>query len=457
MEKEVVHLSQFYPCSKVTLGSELYYICELGKYLGDYNKCLSIDGIILDNILRKSRFWDYMRVAVKNGWLVDVGIDKFELDITVQNQINLKDVRNIHITTDEVKFDREDLQKRQEDVYYDWMTPKEVQVSFLLQSKQYWAWELNGDGGAGFGMNQRGLNVKNASQSWVTLTAYVAVHRLMTGEPDEFWVKFNTAIMSNKQLSVVDIMLLAEETDALNGWFNYTLDAPNSLVLHCGYEAWWYKGYEQGYLRREYFRDEKRKYFFDLGLKLNDVVLLYERKSCQKANYIKEIDNMHFAIVREVSKLGVTLEVVNNKKTRFGYELGFSHFKKSVQEMYKGGTGYKDYRKTMKNFSWSDIGMNYMMYSEQYFITPLQLEDTVALDVTNGESEDYIILDEANAIYWILKDYGVEFNEEHYLETYFKDKKTAYERYMNGDSLDDFERSEHVEWLEKEDEDEEDY
>ena len=434
------HVSQFYPCSKVTLGSELLYLCELGKYLGSYGFCLSLDGVILDNILKKSRFWDYMRVAVKSGWLVDVNVDKFELDITIQNPINLSRVRNIFVTTEKVTFDYQDNSRRNDDVMYDWMTPKRIQISFTAQNDNCWFWSINGADTEGFSANQNNVNNTYSSQIFTSILAYVAVNRLINGVPQMFAMEFDDSILNNKQIPIADIELLHYETDATNGWFAYDIGESEAVQNKCGYVAWWYKGLEQGYCHREFSGDEKRKYFADLGMKLNDVVLLYERKSCQSANYIKEVSSMHIAIVRGINKTGLTLEIVNNKKTRHGYELWFSSLPEAVQKMYLDGTSYKEYRGTVKKYDWIDVGVNYMLRSELNFITPLQLEDSVPVGITNGIDSEHIWLREDDAIYWILKDYDVSFNEEHFLKLYFEGRTPAYTRYQNGDPLSEFER-----------------
>ena len=435
-----VHISQFYPCSKIDLGSELFYVCELGKYLSDYGKCISLDGVILDNVLKKSRFWDYMRVAVENGWLVDVGVDKFELEISYQNQIDLDHVNNIHITEDEVTLDSDELIKRRNDSMYDWRTPKETQVSFYRKDNKVWGWKINGDSSSGYSANQALLSAKFSSQSWVSLVAYVAVHRFETGIPEIFGIEFDSAVIVNKALSVVDILLLMTDTDAMNGWAVVRFDVPDRVNLQLGYEAWWYRGYEQGFLRQEYSSSEKKKYLNEIGIKVGDVVILYDRDLCQKNNYIKSITSMHFAVVRDVDKLGVSLEILNNKKTRYGAEVWFNSLTEAVQKMYNGTTSYMDYRPTLKTFPWSDLGVNYMMWSEAEFITALQLDDSAVLNVSDGKDRcDTLLLPEKEVIYWILKDYDVKFNEERFRDLYYKsDELPAYDRYQNGDELTEF-------------------
>ena len=66
-ERKIVALSELYPASEIKLGSELYYVCEFGKYLTTHGYQLSLDGVSMHRVLRNSRFWGYLGVAIYNG------------------------------------------------------------------------------------------------------------------------------------------------------------------------------------------------------------------------------------------------------------------------------------------------------------------------------------------------------------------------------------------------------
>ena len=114
-----IHISQIYSASKVTLGAELYYICELGKYIATRGDKLSIKGIILSSELRKSPVWEYFRLAVKQEWIIDSGLCDADI-ISVMHPLSLNEdeVTNIILTTDAVPFDKEDYNKRQTNLEY---------------------------------------------------------------------------------------------------------------------------------------------------------------------------------------------------------------------------------------------------------------------------------------------------------------------------------------------------
>ena len=71
-----------------------------------------------------------------------------------------------------------------------------------------------------------------------------------------------------------------------------------------------------------------------------------------------------------------------------------------------------------------------MLDSEQYFIAPLQGDDFIDIEVTNGKENAVVHLNEIDYIYWILKDYNVEFNEDKFLKRYFKKRSPIYWDFM---------------------------
>ena len=55
-----------------------------------------------------------------------------------------------------------------------------------------------------------------------------------------------------------------------------------------------------------------------------------------------------------------------------------------------------------------------MLYNEGYFIVPLDACTDVSEQwVTNGVTSDKLLLPQNDLIYWILKDYDVQFNDHH--------------------------------------------
>lgn len=439
---EVIHISQFYSCSEISLSSELCYISELGKYLYlKYNRALSIDGVILNSVLKSSVAWDFFRLAVKNGWVVDTNLPSYETDITIQFPIDYAtgDFKNFFFTLDVCCYDSVDSTKRSQSSEYNYSTPKPTQVCFTKMSDEAWFWTLRGTCSQDEVVNSTSLNTSCASKAWLSMIAMVAVERLMTGKPEYLCIEFPYLIVKN-QLALSDFLLLVDDTNALTGWVIFSFEDTVSMEVQrqLGYEAWWHKGKELGYIGRWYKAKDKLSHLKnDLNLCEGDVVLLYERNYSTKFNYIKSVANCHVAIIRYISNTSIGLEVINTVKTRYGAEVAYQNQTTAVKQMYCGSKRYKEWNANKKTFDFTDIGIEYYLHTELHFIVPLnQADDIVELDVEdgNGRSGKYA-LHQNDAIYWILKDYGIDFNEDKFLSTYFRGSKTAYEVFMSGGEL----------------------
>lgn len=439
---DTIHISQFYSCSEVSCSSELYYLSELGKYLSiNYGKSLSIDGVILNSVLKQSILWDYFRLAVSKGWIVDTNLPSYETDIFSYNTIDysVDNFKNFLFTLDECVYDSVDNAKRQTNAEYNYKTPKPTQVCFTKMSDEAWFWTIKGTSANDEMVNSASLNTSCASKAWISMIAMVAVNRLMTGVPEILGIEFPYVIAKN-QLALSDFLLLVDNTSALSGWLCFSFDpsVSDDIQRQLGYESWWYKGKEIGMLSGWYKPKDKLSYMRnELNLDVGDVVLLYERNYSTKYNYIKSIASCHVAIILSISASSIVLDVVNTVKTKHGAEVAFQNQTMAVKQMYCGSNKYKEWNSNIRSYDLTDLGIEYMMHTEPYFILPLdQADDILELDVIdNNGRADKFALHQNDAIYWILKDYEVSFNEDKFLNTYFPNSKTAYDVYMSGGNL----------------------
>ena len=129
----MIHVSQFYPCSRIDSAIELYYIIELGKYLKyKHNEVLSLEGVFISGEVNKSKFFDYFRLACDEGWVIDTGLDKYILEINAQQPLvqSQETVLNVIMTEDDVVFDSNEFAKRQESIEWSYRHPIRKQISF---------------------------------------------------------------------------------------------------------------------------------------------------------------------------------------------------------------------------------------------------------------------------------------------------------------------------------------
>lgn len=437
---EKVWLSEIYSCSKVVLPTELYYICELGKYMYiNYSKTLSLKGVVISKELYNVRNWDYFRIAYNKGWLVDVEVPQSILDITIQKPIDLKNrILNLYLVGDFVPYDSLDTERRNRDISYDFQNPRKTGVRFKEISDECIIFTVEGNNAQDSAENSKTFEKDKHSKAYLSLVAKVHIDRFFTGKPRNFLLEFSFSV-AQKRMLITEFLLLGEETNALKGWCMYRFNEHISQDVRNqkGYESWYHKGLELGYLNRPYTVKEKLEHLHKKDIKKGDVVLLYTREFWSKIDYVKTISSCSIAIVKDITKKDIKLEVFIKDRTRYGFNKYLEKQEQTIQDMYFR-TGVEKATMT-KNIDLLDVGVEYMMHDELHFIIPLdQSNDLMELDVCNshGDSGKYLF-SQNEAIFWLLKDYDVKFNESRYKDKYFNGRVSAYETFMSGYALPD--------------------
>ena len=431
-----VHISQFYSCSKIEQASELYYACELGKYLFyNYEQSLSLDGVLISDNLRKSPIWEYFRLVATKNWVVDFGVSDsdFLVSIIHPTMLNMDVVTNVLLTTDSVKFNATDYTKRLNDLDYACSEPELLQVSFSMQNDDAWLWELKGANGKFYNINNQTFGHNLAYQRFVSLVAMVAVQRLKTGHPTYLGVSFNQSLLLSNFTVSSYLTILSEDCNCLEGWCHilYSEDILSSSLLQVGYAAWYQKGKDIGMLDRWYTNKEKIEYLKKLDIQKGDIVMYYKRPRSSRLNSVKSIGTCHVARVEYITSTDIGLALFNTTKLYHQAKTDFDNQTIAVKKMYCGKLPYTEFNMTTVNEPLAELGVGYMMHNELAFIIPLdQCDDQVETLVWNGCLESKVILSQNDFIYWLLKDYNVEFNEARFVDKYFKDEVPFYKFFM---------------------------
>lgn len=447
------HIEQIYNCLKIEIACELYYVCELGKYLYYYhNEPLSLDGIELSAELKKSAIWDYYRLALHKGWIVNNPFEDETIKVTIQDPLDADSskIANILYTEDEVDFDQKDFDKRNEDSYYNYCEPLRKQISFESKDKDKWVWSVKGKDGAYFRINNDSLNKDLARQLWLSLIAYVAVHKLYhKNKPSDLWLRMTHQTTYNVT-ALSYITILTENTkcflndDATDFWVK--LDAHELSIEELnqiGYVSWYMQGLDRGYLNHWFDKKAKFKRMQELDIKEGDFVMLYERVKSQKLNYIKSIASCTLANITKVDNDKFYFDVIHTMKPRMSAEIEFEQNDAAIKEMYNGNLPYEKLNVSKKVLDITECGVEYCMLSELYFFVPLSEcydEVTVPLRDASGNIR-YVTLPQNDLIYWISKDYDYASINKAFDEQRFKDKCFTsvkeipiYDRYYSGDT-----------------------
>lgn len=415
--REQVHISQFYFCPRLASAVEMCYAVELSKYLYQEGYVLSLDGVQLPEVLKGSRYWDYFRIAVDEGWIVNV-VPTIGLEISIEYPVNYtSDLRNVLCVEEPVPLDMDDVNKRKMDAEYNFRTPVRSEVAISKKNEEGWLWEYVGEMQ---NKNMRTLVSAGADTCWISFVAYVGVQRYLTGAPQQLVI-----CISNEMAITPFIMsglINLVESPAVSGWCNYYINnsVSNDDVLHLGFSAWYWKGEEQGMLKRWFSVQEKLDKLKELNLQVGDVVGVYKRYVKQQQDNMKRIIGFKVGIIREITDKGIKLCLLNTKKTLCQGDLDYQNFSMATKQLYMFENPYKEINTSIESIDWLDIGVEYAMYNEGTFIIPLDDDDSRTMHVYDAEGKPVEVeLSANNLTYWILKDYDVDFNEERFLQRYF--------------------------------------
>ena len=457
------HIDQIYECLKIQYAAELYYVCELGKYLYYYhNEPLSLDGIEFEEDLQKSAIWDYYRLAIHKGWIVNYPTNNSEtLAVTIQDPLDADTtkVTNVLFTEDIVEFNKEDFDKRQEDNLYNYCEPQLKQISFESKEDTKWVWSVKGKDGEYFRINNDALNKDLARQLWLSLIAYVAVYKLYnSNKPNTLWLRMTNQTTYNVT-ALSYITILTENTSCFlnedNTDYWVKLDAHELSVKELnqfGYVSWYMLGLDKGYLSHWYDRKAKMQRMKELDIKEGDFVMLYERTKSQKLNYIKSIASCTLANIRKIDEEKFYFDIIHTMKPRMSAEIDFDSNDAVIKNMYNGKLPYETLNVSKKAIDITDCGVEYCMLSELFFIVPLsECYDEVNVSLRDSDGNIRIIsMPQNDLIYWVCKDYDYasynkKYDEKRFIEKNFKpyNEIPIYDRYYSGDTTfyDEFETS----------------
>lgn len=430
----VVHISQFYSCSRVTLASELFYICELAKYLAiDEDKftiqnlpseecstgvVLSLDGVILDSILENSQIWSYFRMMVSKGYIVNVNANG--LEVNCQSPISYEDLRlvNAFYTLNKVNSSA-DANKRNIDAEYNLREPLKLQVALeTVGTTLVWNYVVNGSSS----INCDSFNRPRTQYLWLSLIAMVAVKRIYSDVQFDFRIEFVNDVLSNTN-SVSYVLALYESSNCFKGWFSFSLSSVNNeRKLQLPYYAWYQIGKDKGYLSSEYSNPNKLQYMKELGINVGDFVFLYKRNREQIYNHVKTIDKCSLARVDSISRTEIGFTLINTMKTKEQAKLDYENLSDVSKQLYGDRKLWEEFHTSNCVIELVECGVEYMMFDEEYFILPL--ESTNDFKEVHISPTELVTLPQNEFIYWVLKDYDAFDNEEH--------EKKFIDRYIKG-------------------------
>ena len=426
----------FYKTKKVETSAELYYICELAKYLHSMNNLghvLSLDGVTIDLNLRNSMFFDYFRKMCSDGLIVDVAISNKILEVKPYDFFDFNKIFTQTLSTNPTSQ----------------CAPKYTQ-----QTNDVWLWTAKGNAVEDEVRNNSLFYGVKMPQGLVSMIAMVAVRRCLTGNaPSTFIMRLNETYLSfNLSISLIDILM--KRTNALASWFQLKIDNSKSenirkQIAQCTYEAWIWNLRDLGECSTDGYdldvKYDKLKKDFQVG----DVVFVYERDKTvdQTTKLMKKIKDCSLGVITEIrgKKQDGTVRVkkINKVNTKAFDEYQYENLSYKAKQVCGSLETFSKCNETVEGYDLYNCGIeNYVNDTDTYFIKNLlNLKDSLDLVVKeDGEykSRSFGVVESA---YWLLKENNVEFNEERYKNLYYKNRATgecrtpAYDQFQAGVSF----------------------
>lgn len=172
----------------------------------------------------------------------------------------------------------------------------------------------------------------------------------------------------------------------------------------------------------------KRKAMEKNGIQQGSIVAMYKRSRItanNPAGYIKE------AFIAKIESLGDGPEfVISNlsvNKTKEEQELDYLEIDEEYRHMFSDMLDFYIPQRVEK-YNLYDIGVCEYFYTEDWLMLPLDKSDVVNKRVTIDGQQTVMTMNTVEAVYWILNEFGVLFDQELYRKMYNDGKSLLWDR-----------------------------
>lgn len=149
---------------------------------------------------------------------------------------------------------------------------------------------------------------------------------------------------------------------------------------------------------------------------------MYERHSGQRLDFLKSIEGFHVAVIDNITPDSIDFTIVHNKKTLTQGEVDYEDFTTVTKQMYGFTNPFTKANTSKVSYAWTDIGVEYAMHGEQFFILACNNDDFKEQYIGDEHNRIKVKLPAIELTYWILREYGIEFDELRFVEKYIHEE-----------------------------------
>jgi len=196
---------------------------------------------------------------------------------------------------------------------------------------------------------------------------------------------------------------------------------------------------------RKWSCSEKIAAFERYGLKKGSICILYERGGVSESNSVGVISGACVVRIDDYFD-GISGDVTESgkykKKGRAGWVVTKFSVNKTKEEMLDDYYGIdEEYKSTFKDLlnpslgstqtfmSFENVGIGTYFLDEEYLLMPIERDCKNKKKVTIDGKSAVIDLDDVEAIYWILNQFGVDFDKEEYKRFYNNGEDLTYDMF----------------------------
>lgn len=174
---------------------------------------------------------------------------------------------------------------------------------------------------------------------------------------------------------------------------------------------------------------EKRNIFSQLGYKEGMIGLLWERRGMCSSNPAGSIVDVRLVKVNKVGKTYIDFTSIPLFKTREEVYDDYLSIDEDIRDLYTDMLTRKPVC-TKETIEFYELGISNYLENEYLFFTELQSNKSVIKKITVDGKTSEVEMSEVDAIYWLLCQYGVEFDKDLFRSMYNGGKPLLADLYL---------------------------
>lgn len=386
--------SKIFKKDKFDSYSEFYLALAMSKILLKRGEVLDMRGMSIDyDLLPKSYIEMFKKMVVAKS--IDIGSEIKESSVNMYEKLQC----DIDISYfDEVPLFRDDG----ETLYW----------SIDIISKQYGKFST------------RAYNMLNMGYVVSSLVAYHMLN-IYDGKEDRVLVLDFDKDNTKNSFIYMNIVSCLKSMDWLNRYVSLSLDTSGGVV-DVDYSIFCTNGKVAGH-RKLWSIGEKLKLMEKFGMVVGSILVLWYRKGFNNNNEYGSIDRAVIVRLDEIGDdfLGITIMALN--KTREEVYQDYINIDSSVRGLFSDILNKKSYSRS-EEISLVGLGIDNYFKDEDKFLTLLDKTEKVYKTVTIDGKVVEVEMSGVDAIYWLLRQYEIDFDVDLYIDMYMDGEVPLYDK-----------------------------